>query len=59
MGKDADIAQSSLAAQRQREREARQARAEAAVAADPVVQDMLNQFGGRVVTNSTRPIDGK
>jgi DNA polymerase-3 subunit gamma/tau len=58
MASDADVAQSSIAAQRQREREARQARAEAAVAADPVVQDMLNQFGGRVVANSTRPLDG-
>jgi DNA polymerase-3 subunit gamma/tau len=53
-----DVAQATIAAQRQRERDARQARAEAAVAADPAVQDMLNQFGGRVVTNSTRPIDG-
>ena len=45
----------SLAAVERGEQQRRQGAAEAAIAADPLVQDLMNRFDARVVPNSTRP----
>ncbi|HET9482974.1 MAG TPA: DNA polymerase III subunit gamma/tau [Xanthomonadales bacterium] len=45
----------SAADRARRQQSARQAQAEAAIAADPVVQALMNRFDARVVPNSTRP----
>lgn len=46
----------SPAARQRREADARQSAAEAAVASDPFVQQLIAEFGGRVVPGSIRPI---
>ena len=48
----------SLAAVERGEQQRRQGAAEAAIAADPLVQDLMNRFDARVVPNSTRPSRG-
>ncbi|HVF34310.1 MAG TPA: DNA polymerase III subunit gamma/tau C-terminal domain-containing protein, partial [Candidatus Saccharimonadia bacterium] len=45
----------SAADRARQQRSARQVEAEAAIAADPVVQTLVNRFDARVVPNSTRP----
>ena len=45
----------SLATVERGEQQRRQGAAEAAIAADPLVQDLMNRFDARVVPNSTRP----
>lgn len=45
----------SPAARQRRASDARQAAAESAVAADPFVQQLMAEFGGRVVPGSIRP----
>ena len=50
------VAASSLAAQEKREREAAQAKTEAAFRDDPLVQDLLSRFDARVKPNSIKPI---
>jgi DNA polymerase-3 subunit gamma/tau len=48
----------SLALRETRRRERRQARAEAMIRQDPLVQDLLNQFpGARLVPGSVRPLE--
>jgi DNA polymerase-3 subunit gamma/tau len=50
-----DAAADTLAERERRERAQRQARAEASIAADPVVQGLIQQFDARVVPQTTRP----
>ncbi len=45
----------SLAALERGEQQRRQGAAEAAIAADPLLQDLIQRFDARVVPNSTRP----
>ena len=50
-----DAATGTLAERERRERAQRQAQAEASIAADPVVQALIQQFDARVVPQTTRP----
>ncbi len=50
-----DTASDTLADRQRRERAQQQGDAEAAIAADPVVQSLIQQFDARVVPRSTRP----
>ncbi len=50
------VAATSLAAKERREREATQAKTEAAFRDDPFVQDLLSRFDARVKPNSIKPI---
>jgi DNA polymerase-3 subunit gamma/tau len=50
------VAATSLAAKERREREAAQAKTEAAFRDDPFVQDLLSRFDARVKPNSIKPI---
>jgi DNA polymerase-3 subunit gamma/tau len=50
-----DAAVDTLADRQRRERAQQQGEAEAAIAADPVVQSLIQQFDARVVPRSTRP----
>jgi DNA polymerase-3 subunit gamma/tau len=50
-------ARETLSQRSARERDARQLRAEAEFAADPIVQRLVNEFGARIVPDSVRPLD--
>jgi DNA polymerase-3 subunit gamma/tau len=50
-----DAAADTLAERQRRARAQQQGAAEAAIAADPVVQSLIQQFDARVVPQSTRP----
>jgi DNA polymerase-3 subunit gamma/tau len=50
-----DAATGTLAERERRERAQRQANAEASIAADPVVQSLIQTFDARVVPQTTRP----
>jgi DNA polymerase-3 subunit gamma/tau len=49
-------ATTTLAAQEKRERDAAQARTEAAFRDDPFVQDLLTRFDARIKPNSIKPV---
>ena len=50
------VAETSLAVQEKRERDATQAKTEAAFRDDPFVQDLLSRFEARIKPNSIKPI---
>ena len=51
-----EVADTTLAAQEKREREAARASTEAAFRDDPFVQDVLSRFDARIKPNSVKPV---